>query len=199
MKNKSLLILIIVLVFLIGGAAFAYKMLSPEVENSNIQVQATPTPVPETSDAETPDSEDDTERVLAPDFTVYDIDGNPVKLSDFRGKPTLVNFWASWCVYCIAEMPEFQAKYEELGDEVNFLIINVTDGSQETVESASKLIEESGYTFPVYYDTDMAASYTYGAYSLPMTYGINADGYAVVKANGAIGGEDINTIVEMLK
>ena len=197
MKKKSLIILITVFVLLIAGAGFLYKNLSAGVETNQIQVQ--PTVAPESSDTQATESENESELLLAPDFTVYDIDGNPVNLSDFRGKPTIINFWASWCVYCIAEMPEFQAKFEELGDEVNFLMINVTDGQQETVESASQLIEKSGYSFPVYYDTDRIASYTYAAYSLPMTYGINADGYAIVKANGAIGAEDIDGILEMLK
>ena len=197
MKKKSLIILLIVFVILIAGAGFLYKNLSAGMETNQIQVQ--PTPAPESSEAPSAESESEPERLLAPDFTVYDIDGNPVNLSDFRGKPTIINFWASWCIYCIAEMPEFQAKFEELGDEVNFLMINVTDGQQETVESASKLIEKSGYSFPIYYDTDRIASYTYAAYSLPMTYGIDADGYAIVKANGAIGAEDIDQIIEMLK
>ena len=197
MKKKSLIILIIVFVVLIAGAGFLYNSLSTGMETNQIQVQ--PTAAPESSDTQATESESEPELLLAPDFTVYDIDGNPVNLSDFRGKPTIINFWASWCVYCIAEMPEFQAKFEELGDEVNFLMINVTDGQQETVESASKLIEKSGYSFPVYYDTDRIASYTYASYSLPMTYGIDADGYAIVKANGAIGAEDIDQIIEMLK
>ena len=197
MKKKSLIILIIVFVLLIAGAGFLYKNLSAGMETNQIQVQ--PTAAPENSESSSTESKSEPERLLAPDFTVYDIDGNPVNLSDFRGKPTIINFWASWCVYCIAEMPEFQAKFEELGDEVNFLMINVTDGQQETVESASNLIEKSGYSFPVYYDTDRIASYTYAAYSLPMTYGIDADGYAIVKANGAIGAEDIDKIIEMLK
>ena len=204
MKNKSLIILIAVFVLLIAGAGFLYKNLSAGVENNQLQIQATPTPVsseaPDNSGTpSSPETSEEPQRIQAPDCVVYDKEGNEFLLSDFRGKPTIINFWASWCIYCIAEMPEFQAKYEELGDEVNFLMINVTDGAQETVESASKLIEDGGYTFPVYYDTDQIAAYTYGAYSLPLTFGIDAEGYAVVKANGAIGAEDIDKIVEMIK
>mgnify|MGYP002512586036 CR=1 FL=1 len=62
-------------------------------------------------------------RLFAKDFTVYDIDGNPVKLSDFRGRPIVLNFWASDCYYCVQEMPDFQNAYEKYGDEVVFLMV----------------------------------------------------------------------------
>ncbi|MBP3544577.1 MAG: TlpA family protein disulfide reductase, partial [Lachnospiraceae bacterium] len=72
------------------------------------------------------------EKVPAPDFTVIDAEGNEVKLSDMRGKPVVVNFWASWCGPCKMEMPEFEEVYKELGDEVHFMMVNLTDGWQET-------------------------------------------------------------------
>ena len=71
------------------------------------------------------------------------------------------------------EMPDFNEKYLEIGEEVQFLIINMTDGSRETVETASAFIAEQGYSFPVFYDTDQDAAATYGVYSLPTTYFID--------------------------
>ena len=114
--------------------------------------------------------------VMAPDFTVYDGEGNPVKLSDFRGKPVVINFWATWCGYCMKEMPTFEKLAAEFEGEVVFMMINVTDGYQETKEKAMELIEEKGYTFPVYYDTELSATYAYGATSLPATGFINSEG-----------------------
>ena len=90
------------------------------------------------------------EAVMAPDFTVYDREGNAVNFSDFAGKPVVINFWATWCGYCVKEMPSFEKAYQEFGDEVVFMMINVTDGFQETKEAAAEFIEEKGYTFPVY-------------------------------------------------
>ena len=62
-------------------------------------------------------------------------------------------------------MPDFNEKYLEIGEEVQFLIINMTDGSRETVETASAFIAEQGYSFPVFYDTDQDAAAIYGVYS----------------------------------
>ncbi|MDQ9824562.1 TlpA disulfide reductase family protein, partial [Acinetobacter sp. 163] len=76
----------------------------------------------------------------APDFTVYTVDGEAVKLSDYFGKPIVLNFWASWCGPCKMEMPEFNKMAETLDGEVQFLMVNMTDGSRETVETASQYV-----------------------------------------------------------
>ena len=96
------------------------------------------------------------------------------------------------------EMPDFQEKYLELGDEVTFLIINMTDGSRETVEIASDFIAQQGYTFPVYYDTASSAAITYNVYSLPTTYFIDAEGNAIAQATGAIDGETLQRGIDMI-
>ena len=125
---------------------------------------------------------------IAPDFTVYDSDGTAVKLSDYFGKPIVLNFWASWCGPCMYEMPYFEEVYQERGEEITFLMVNCT-GGRETLKSAKSFIAKNGYTFPVYYDTDLDASRTYGASSIPKTFFINAGGYLVAYAQGAIDGE----------
>ena len=121
-------------------------------------------------------SENETESpYLAPDFTVYDAEGNEVKLSDFRGKPIVLNFWASGCGPCVAEMPEFQKAYEEYGDRVVFLMVNYIGFFGETVQSASNFVENNGYTFPVYFDSEHDAAATYGINSIPQTFFITKE------------------------
>ena len=183
--KKILLTMILALLLLAGCAAQSSQ------ETATEQPTVAETQPPETAETEVA-------KVLAPDFTVYDLDGNEVKLSDFIGKPVVLNFWASWCGPCKLEMPDFNEKYQELGDEVQFLMINLTDGSGETLESASGFIAEQGYVFPVFYDAASDAANTYGIYSIPTTFFIDAEGYAIAQATGAIDAETLQRGIDMI-
>ena len=129
---------------------------------------------------------------------MLDSSGKEVKLSDFRGKPTVVNFWATWCGYCVKEMPAFEEVYRQMGNDIHFLMVNVTDGVQETVDTASAFIVDAGFSFPVYYDTQHSATMAYGAYSLPMTFFFDAEGYAIAQATGAIDKDTLLRGIEMI-
>lgn len=191
MKNKRILIiLVLVFALLLGGASVLYSRLSNSVESEQLA---------QTEDAPEAENTEEKKPIIAPDFTVYDIEGNEVHLSDYLGTPVVLNFWASWCGPCKMEMPHFEEKSKALAGEVQFLMVNVTDGGRETVETASSFIAGEGYTFPVFYDTAYSASAAYGAYSLPTTIFINAEGHAIAQAVGAIDSATLQKGIDMIK
>ena len=194
-KKQTLLAVILAFVLLLGGAYVLYDKLSQEVTPDQLAVQDG---AQAQEDGKSETGEDEAEKVLAPDFTVYDREGNEVHLSDYVGKPVVLNFWASWCGPCQSEMPDFDEVYGELGDEIHFLMVNMTTSSRESFEKATAFIDEQGYSFPVFYDTEGDAATTYGVYSLPTTYFIDAEGYAVAQATGAIDKETLEKGIGMI-
>ena len=170
MKDKKVTVVVLLLAFamLLVGAWVLYDYLGENITADRLATQPATDPTGVATEEST--------LPMAPDFTVYDLEGNPVSLSDFRGKPVVVNFWASWCGPCQMEMPDFNEKYLALEGEVAFLMVNMTDGSRETVETASAFIAGTEYVFPVFYDTDLDAAMAYSVYSLPTTFFIDAQG-----------------------
>lgn len=128
------------------------------------------------------------EEQKAPDFTVIDVDGKEVNLSDYFGKPIVLNFWASWCPPCKAEMPHFETASLENPD-IQFLMVNATSG--DTLSSAKGFIEEGGYTFTVLFDTSGEAAVTYNVMSLPTTYFIDKSGNLVTYSVGMLDAESL--------
>lgn len=229
--NRKWVGLAALLVVVLAGAMIAYNVLAPGFEKNGNAGDSVPAAVDTdengnayadgSTDADA-DSAGNGDATAAPDFTVYDADGNKVALSDFKGEPVVVNFWASWCPPCKAELPDFEAAYQEVGikeaadadsaedgtadgadsdsaEAVRFLMVNLTDGQRETLDTAGKFIADEGYTFPVYFDTDLDAAYTYGINSIPMTLFIDADGNVQDYAIGMIDEQTLRSGIEKIR
>jgi len=134
----------------------------------------------------------------APEFTVYDSQGNPLALSQLPGKPTVVNFWAAWCRYCVEELPDFQAYYEQYKDKVNFVMVNTSGGTAEAQETVRAFWQQAGYTMPLYYDTTGTAAQAYRITGIPVTVFVDAQGGLVEIHRGLISGVALNSYLEEL-
>lgn len=180
MKNTvKWLIIAVLLVGIITGASVLYNKYSEEFDMNN-QVQQGETPSDVEHKTETQDNKNS-----APDFTVTDYDGNKVNLSDFKGKPVVLNFWATWCYYCKVEMPDFNEVYKKYPD-VQFLMVNATGTNGETVDSAKAYIEQEKYEFDVFFDVERDACQTYRVSSYPQTLFIDKDGNIVSHRMGML-------------
>ncbi len=191
-QNVKIIILAVLFIALLGGGIFAYNRLS---KNYN----ETETVTLSDSDSSSNQSQStEQQKNTAPDFTVVDYNGKQTKLSDKKGKPVVVNFWASWCGPCKSEFPAFEDAYNKYGNDVEFMMINLTDGYQETISSAKSFIDEQNYTFPVYYDTTMSASNAYGVFSIPKTLFIDKNGNIVQNRTGTISQDTLEQNIESL-
>ena len=199
MNKKTLLILCLVLALVLIGAGALYNSLAGSVQLGGLattppETQA-PTEIPgeeSTEPAETHPT--DPPASIAPDFTMLDMDGNEVTLASFFGKPIVLNFWASWCGPCKMEMPEIQKFYDKYGQEIHFLLVSVDD----SLDAAKTFISDSGYTFPVYFDTTSVGAYTYGASSIPLTFFIDAEGNLTAYYMGAMSESILQQGVDMI-
>ena len=161
----------LVAVILVGFVA--YEQLSHAVEPAAAEPAANP--------------DDDAVLLAEHNPTVYTEGGVPMRLTEIAdGRPLVVNFWATWCPYCIQEIPDYQEIYNDYGDRVAFAFIDCADGQRETVEMGASWLADGGYTLPAYYDTSGEAQISYGASSLPTTVVANAEGEILAISPGAI-------------
>lgn len=192
---------------IIGIAAFAlmlmlatlgYDLLAPrfkpQVDLSSAASSQTVESVPSSPSSKSAEN-------AAPDFTVQDANGKSVSLSDFKGKPIVLNFWASWCPPCKAEMPDYEKMYQQYNSKgIVFMMVNLTDGDRETTATAKKFLSDNHYTFPVNFDTNFSASDAYNISAIPDSIFIDRNGNVVNSYEGMIDAATMkNNIEKILK
>lgn len=131
------------------------------------------------------ENENEDELESAKDIIIFDATGRSCGLSDLKGNAVVLNFFTSWCPPCKAELPAFEKAYKNYGDQVIFLMVNLV-GWEDSPTDGKKFIEDSGYTFPVYYDLDGTADIKYDIESIPQTFFINKDGKIADHHSGLI-------------
>jgi cytochrome c biogenesis protein CcmG/thiol:disulfide interchange protein DsbE len=132
---------------------------------------------------------------LAPDFSLPTLGGGETNLSDYAGQVVLVNFWATWCPPCKAEMPDINAYYEARQDD-GLVVLAVN--AQEDTATVSSFIEATGFSFPVLLDSDGRVEQQYQVRSFPMTFVIDRDGRVVYIHNGLISPDVLTAVLDPL-
>lgn len=133
----------------------------------------------------------------APDFKLQDMEGKTVRLSDFKGKPVLINFWASWCPPCNAEMPDLVKKSEAYKDRIVFLGVNLTQTESEA-EGPKKFIEKYNVQFRTLLDEKGEAANLYQALGIPTTVTVAPNGVIVDRFTGAMTEDTMERFIQNL-
>lgn len=134
------------------------------------------------------------------DFELKDQFGNVHKLSDYKGKTVFLNFWATWCPPCRAEMPDIQKLYEEyqLEEDPEVIVLGVAGpnyGQEKSEDEVKKFLEDNGYTYPVLMDEGGELFEKYGIYSFPTTFMITKEGKVFGYVSGQLSEEIMKNII----
>lgn len=135
-------------------------------------------------------------KVKAIDFKLKDLNGKEVSLKDFKGKKVFLNFWASWCPPCKAEMPDIEKLYQETKD--TDLVILAVDLGEDT-PTVKNFISKNKYDFNVLLDSDQNVGRMYSITSIPTSFFIDKDGNIINKRVGAMTLEDMKMYISTIK
>lgn len=135
----------------------------------------------------------------APDFELFDLNNQRVRLSDYLGRPVVINFWGTQCVYCLEEMPELEAAYLQesgIADGIAFLAINV----QDSAATARAFMNNNGYTMPTLMDAGGRAAQSYNVSAIPVTFFIDRTGtISYVKLGMFVNLSEINSALDKIR
>lgn len=204
MKNvKILLTILLVSLLMVGCNAKVVEpgkdAETPSVEENKDTTETEKNDDKETDENKSEDNADGKKIIPAPDFTTVDLEGNEVKLSDFKGKYVFLNFWATWCTYCKEEMPAIQKTFEEYEidkQEVVFLIVNVG----ETKETIQTYLDgsETKYSFKILMDENKEIASMYNISAFPTSFYIDQEGNVLGYVPGAMKEEDMKKNMELM-
>lgn len=163
MKKKSIIFLILILIILssVFYKNYVDKNKTDIINGGNAITQK------ETS-------EDKPKKIISIGFKLKDLNDKEVSLKEFKGKKVMINFWATWCGYCVQEMPYIQNVHNETKDK-DIVILAVNVG--ENKDKVKKFIEKKGYDFPVVLDESQDVAQNYGVQGFPTTLFIDEEGY----------------------
>jgi cytochrome c biogenesis protein CcmG/thiol:disulfide interchange protein DsbE len=130
---------------------------------------------------------------LAPDFKLADPNGKTTHLSDLRGNPVLINFWASWCAPCKAEMPAMERVYQKFGNE-GLTILAINSANQDNRTNALAFVAKLGLSFPILFDVDGSVSSLYQVRALPTSFFVDQQG---IIRDVVIGGPMAESLLEI--
>ncbi len=195
----ALLLTTAILAACTSGAEPALAPTAPEPTNTPevTAEQATPSEEPTAAEpAAAPQAvQPITKGMVAPDFTLQDLEGNPRSLSEFRGKVVMLNFWASWCGFCQSEIPHMNTVYAEYADQ-GFEIVAVS--LNEDPEHLREFAAENGMEFVILADTEGVVMVPYQIQSIPVSYFLDGEGVVQAIYSGAIQEETLRTVVKTL-
>lgn len=139
------------------------------------------------------------EKITVPNFQFTDGDGNTVDFDNFKGKPVVINFWGTWCPWCVEEMDDFNRLVGEYGNDVNFIFLDVPNGEDETPQKVEQFLTDNGYSnITSYYDSMLQGCYMFGLNSFPVTVYVDSEGCLYNAAIGMTNYDDVKQIVDSM-
>ena len=222
-KTRNLIVTIVSFILIIVVAAVAYSKLKESAPTVSIvptlaeytppatvetaaaamAVGASPAPVGEREAAEVEeavvaDEDEDDRGPVMPDIPLFTLDDRQTSFDEVRaGRPAVVNFFASWCPPCKAELPYFEKAWEQYGDEVAFIFLDSLDGQRETKETIGTFIKEFPFRAPVYWDEGIFA-YIFQTNSLPTTVFFDSDGRIVTGFLGMVSEKALDEAIALI-